>query len=94
MSKNEKTPLTLSEAALIIGITRQTLWEWAKKGWIVPLPQASKTKGRPAQLFVAEEIILAAEERFLLSKEQGDSARQKLKDQGDKVDKGDKVGNN
>lgn len=89
MGKGKKTAVTLSEGASLVGITRQTLWEWAKKGWIKPLTTASKTGGRPARLYAAEEIISAAEDRLLLTQEQAQSAREKLSAFIDKGDKGD-----
>lgn len=90
MAKAKHPTVSLSEAAILVGLTRQTLWEWAKKGWIQPLKSASKTGGRPAQLFNAEEIIKAAEERLLLTPEQAATARKKLSE----IDKGDKGDNN
>jgi len=50
---------------------------------------ASKTGGRPARLYAAEDIIAAAEDRLLLSQEQAESARQELTALVDKGDKGD-----
>jgi hypothetical protein len=73
----------------LVGLTRQTLWEWARKGWITPIPSASKTGGRPAKLYQGEDIIRAAEERLLITPEQADKARKKLLASINKVDKGD-----
>ena len=81
--------VTLSKGATLIGVSRQTLWEWAQKGWISPLPQASKTGGRPALLYSAEMIVQTAEERLILSKDQAAEARDNLRKQIDKGDKGD-----
>lgn len=84
--------VTLSEGADLVGLTRQTLWEWAKKGWIKPLKNVSKTGGRPAQVFSAIEVINVTEERGLISADEAIELRKKLK--SNKVDKGDKGDNN